>query len=368
MKKPVIITLCLALCLMVILGGSIAYLTDVDEDVNIMTLGSVTIELEEFERDDEGGLIEFHDGKTAYPLVGDLTSRDEFNLPVNVNFMDKIVRVHSTGKTPAYLRVFIGVPSALRNVYQTGEDALHLLLGKGIILPGTEDAAWTWAEDASASKYGVDIDGIPFDMLCFNYTKTLEPDEFTPPLLAGLYLDNRVTNFPDAEEIYAFPVNGELLPLDYDINIGLQIPICVQAIQAVGFTDAATSFEVSGMNDVDFDDLLDLRFDSGNGGGPEGNVIIDVYENLIQFIEEALFNWSENFSFTLHLAAESYDLSSEKDAQRLEDINAQAPSRSMTEIVVPSGSKVTLNLGKTKLPRGVNLIVEPSGELILIGE
>ena len=42
MKKPVIIALCLALCLAVVLGGSIAYLTDTASDVIASAHGMMT--------------------------------------------------------------------------------------------------------------------------------------------------------------------------------------------------------------------------------------------------------------------------------------------------------------------------------------
>ena len=47
MKRSVILTLCIILCLALSLGGTIAYLTDSDGDVNVMTLGRVDITLEE---------------------------------------------------------------------------------------------------------------------------------------------------------------------------------------------------------------------------------------------------------------------------------------------------------------------------------
>ena len=46
MNKRKILTLALSICMVAILaiGGSLAYLTDTDKDVNVMTLGSVEIE------------------------------------------------------------------------------------------------------------------------------------------------------------------------------------------------------------------------------------------------------------------------------------------------------------------------------------
>ena len=75
MKRVIAWLLVLALTATVSIGATLAYLTDTDEDVNVMTLGKVKIDQLEYERiDDEtqnedAKVQEFHDNKPLYPAV-----------------------------------------------------------------------------------------------------------------------------------------------------------------------------------------------------------------------------------------------------------------------------------------------------------
>ena len=372
MKKPVLIALCLALCLVMALSGTIAYLTDSDSDANVMTLGNVYIELQEFERDDQGDLKEFDDFKMLHPLVGDLTARDPaFNLPQNSNFMDKIVLMEGQGKNAnAFLRVYIGVPSALRNVQGMGIDAVSLYMAQDMALPGSHTDAWPWALDSAHSHYGVEIDGIPFDMICYNYQKLLQPGEQTPPLLAGLYLDSRVDN-GNGDGEYTIWLGGVEYPLDYDFAaLGLQIPVLAQAMQADGFANAGAAFQAGAMNDVDFDALLDLKSlpDEGPSSPATG-----VAAELIKRIADVLMAGSdENGGLPpVDLSAGEYDLSSpEFNAQLDALMNAMGgvPDGTSLELLVGNGVKVEIHLGKSTLPEGFTLSVDNGAELILTAE
>ena len=75
MKKIIAWLLVVALTAAISIGATLAYLTDTDEDVNVMTLGNVKIDQLEYERiDDETAnekaeVQEFHDNKPLYPGV-----------------------------------------------------------------------------------------------------------------------------------------------------------------------------------------------------------------------------------------------------------------------------------------------------------
>ena len=75
MKKILAWMLVVALTAAIAVGGTLAYLTDTDEDVNVMTLGNVKIDQLEYERvdvetKDENAVVqEFHDNKPMYPAV-----------------------------------------------------------------------------------------------------------------------------------------------------------------------------------------------------------------------------------------------------------------------------------------------------------
>ena len=93
MKRSVILTLCIVLCLALTLGGTIAYLSDFDGDVNVMTLGQVKIEVVESQRsEDYTGMVEYQDHQPLYPIVGEVTERDaKYGMPINPLFVDKVV-------------------------------------------------------------------------------------------------------------------------------------------------------------------------------------------------------------------------------------------------------------------------------------
>lgn len=75
MKKIISWLLVIAVTAVLAAGGTMAYLTDTDEDVNVRTIGNIHIEQVEQERVDPetGGsdapLQDFHDNKPLYPAV-----------------------------------------------------------------------------------------------------------------------------------------------------------------------------------------------------------------------------------------------------------------------------------------------------------
>ena len=69
MKRAIGWLLVIAMTAAIAVGGTMAYLTDTDEDVNVMTLGNVKIDQLEYERidtetkDEDAVVQEFHDNK-----------------------------------------------------------------------------------------------------------------------------------------------------------------------------------------------------------------------------------------------------------------------------------------------------------------
>ena len=70
MKKKLMAVLSMGLIAVTIISGTVAYLTDTDEDVNVMTLGNVDIEQNEEEwNEDKTELEDFSQNKPLYPYV-----------------------------------------------------------------------------------------------------------------------------------------------------------------------------------------------------------------------------------------------------------------------------------------------------------
>lgn len=70
MKKKILAVAIAAIMLVTAIASvSLAYMTDTDEQVNVMTSGKVTIELKEWMRDENGELVEFQNPEFIYPAV-----------------------------------------------------------------------------------------------------------------------------------------------------------------------------------------------------------------------------------------------------------------------------------------------------------
>ena len=109
MKRTLLKLLAVCIALSVSIGSTIAYLTDSDGDVNVMTLGRVDIELIEQERNVAGTLVPFQDDKPIIPGVypQEMQFGDETDFwPETVhNAVDKIVSITNTGNSDAYVRL-----------------------------------------------------------------------------------------------------------------------------------------------------------------------------------------------------------------------------------------------------------------------
>ena len=69
MKRTIRKLLIIVATLFISVGSTVAYLTDVDKEVNVMTLDRVEIDLIEQERNASGTLVEFKDNHPLYPGV-----------------------------------------------------------------------------------------------------------------------------------------------------------------------------------------------------------------------------------------------------------------------------------------------------------
>ena len=238
MKKILAWFLILATTAAVAVGGTLAYLTDTDEDVNVMTLGKVKIDQLEFERIDSesenenAAVQEFHDNKPLYPTIID---KDQFDWtigdsyvdwaqidkdgytsqiwdPANINNeVDKMVFVKNKGDYDAYVRSVFAFEAGK---YQTADEfksKVHLNLN-------TTDWTWVWEQEP------VTIGSSKYFIATATYNKVLKPGALTEISLAQIALDPSATN----EDVKAF---GDTY----------QVLVKSQGIQADGFTDANTA-------------------------------------------------------------------------------------------------------------------------------
>lgn len=203
LKKALIGATAVALTAAVSIGATLAYLTDTDEDVNVMTLGDVYIDQIEQERvddkDNQTELKEFEQNQPMLPAVypGSFipwAPADEWVVPGdeawrvvedNTNVIDKFVTVKNTGKSDAYVRTIFA--------FEKDNDLLHAIMNDENT-PG--DATWIWDWDIGS----IELDGVEYILAEAVYTGAVAPGKTTIPSLKQVYLDKVATN-EDCEKL-----------------------------------------------------------------------------------------------------------------------------------------------------------------------
>ena len=212
LKKVLFGATAVALTAAVSIGATLAYLTDTDEDVNVMTLGNVYIDQIEQERVDDNAaqdqLTDFEQNQPMLPAVYPgssipWASEDEWVVPGdeawrviedNTNVIDKFVTVKNTGESDAYVRTIFA--------FEYDYDLLHAVMNDSNIKEG---ATWKWNWDLGTFK----LDGVTYILVEAVYTEKLAPGKTTIPSLKQIYLDKTATNedcakFGDTYDILVF--------------------------------------------------------------------------------------------------------------------------------------------------------------------
>lgn len=272
MKKRTILTaLCLILALLTGLTGTLAYLTDTESDVNVMTLGDVKIEQLEYERVTENGawvsageadkygytpdkVQPFTQGKPLYPayFADGVIKWDDRNGSENATgagshqqswgqvnapgsnqlfddsvygALDKFVFVRNTGKADAYVRTWF----ALEQGSVAAEDFNSVIKTNG------DKNHWSWETVAA----DVVIDGNTYVIAAATYVGpgsnpngVLPAGEVSYPSLLQVYMLPEAT----AEDVAAIDGNG---------NGTYDILVLTQATQTANFPDAGTALDAS---------------------------------------------------------------------------------------------------------------------------
>ena len=194
MKKAIAMLLVIAMTAALAVGGTLAYLTDTDEDVNVMTVGKVKIDQLEYEREnpetngDKADVQEFHDNKPLIPAVikdgfdwgvtdgvvnWEQIGKDGYTSgiwnPENINNeVDKMVFVKNKGDFDAYVRTVIAFEAGNYETLDEFRSKVHLNLNE-------TDWTWEWSEPP------VTIGGGKYFIATATYNKVLEPGKLVMP-------------------------------------------------------------------------------------------------------------------------------------------------------------------------------------------
>ena len=279
MKKK-ILSICLVavIAVMAIAGASLAYLTDTDDADNVFEVGNVQIELVEQQRNENGELEAFEDDKTLMPIVGSAQGeKDGYGLPTAKNYVDKIVTVTNTGRSPAYIRTIYAIPVVEGydeqpvqtdnwlhwNVFSHTDTKDDQGNGTNGWFWGTKDTGdypddvndWNSIKDGDKPAI-FEIDGAKYMIYIATNVNEIAPEEETTVAFRGLFLDPKVgcevvevegdsSNSTEKELNYYIPLNGKKVDLG-DIS-NLKILVFAQAVQSEGFVDAWEAFAKSGL-------------------------------------------------------------------------------------------------------------------------
>lgn len=237
MKKIIGWLLVVTLTAIMAVGGTVAFLSDTDEDVNVMTVGNVKIDQLEYERvdveskDDQAEIQEFENFKPLYPAVTEdgfdwIADPDDAYVDWNQigkdssdgiwdpdkisNEQDKMVFVKNKGTFDAYVRSVFAFEAGSFS-WDEFQELFHLNLND-------TDYTWEWIQTP------VTIGDTNFFLATATYNHVLPGGQFTEPSLLQIALDGKAEN----DDILSL---GE----KYDILVASQ------AMQAEGFENPQTA-------------------------------------------------------------------------------------------------------------------------------
>ena len=236
-KKIIALCLVIALAATAVIGGTLAYFTDTDEETNTFTLGNVKIDLKET-----------FDERNAVLRPGSQTT----------NKIEKKVWIQNTGKENAYVWYEWYIPSELdstdgstgtNNVLHVNsngnswdkyrENTNYWPKGQTEALPLEK----TWDHDP-VTELGLtvgpegfirteEVDHVMYNVYLVLYHGVLQPNEETTVAMNGAYLDSKVDNAIDADGNVYYTINGDKINFDFTRNINIIVK--AYGIQAAGF-------------------------------------------------------------------------------------------------------------------------------------
>lgn len=253
MSKRKILALASAVCMVAILaiGGTLAYFTSTDEATNTFTTGGVKIDLIEQERDGNGGLQDFTQGKVLMPIVGSAQDeKDDLGQPVAANYVDKIVTIKNEGTSAAWVRAYFAIPSVLDDGFEESFNAsmniLHFNFGN-VDGRTTYNNEWLWGSEAKPGHSGwnyfeTEIDDVSYNVYYADYKELLAPNATTVQFVSGVYLDANVDMNEQGK--YTITRNGVTSVIE-GFDGSAKCPVFAVAVQADGFDNAADAIKAA---------------------------------------------------------------------------------------------------------------------------
>ena len=199
-KKILALVLCVAMLAVAIAGGTLAYFTDEDVKMNVMTTGKVDIEQLEQQRDASGTLVDFVQNKPLMPMVDTRADKNAEPVvngyfdPAMKNVVDKIITVKNKAATgainqDAYVRTIVAFET--NTEYEEGTADVRRD-GKKIFKDyiGTlrhDDFVWL-------ERDTIKINNVEYVLGAVVYEAPLAPQAVTEPALVQFFMSPEADN------------------------------------------------------------------------------------------------------------------------------------------------------------------------------
>lgn len=200
LKNRITPALLVLLLVAIAIGGTLAYLTDRDSDVNVFTLGNVDIDLIE----------EFQQGATLKPAID----------------VEKEASITNIGKSDAWVWMTIAIPAELDTAEKT-------------ILHWESPAVNSGAAELQQPSVTTEIDDVTYNVYTLLYKDALKFGDTTGLGLSKVYLDNQV-DYSNGQ--YYWVDGGSAAPITFDIA-STEVHVSAYAIQKEGFDNVKVAYE-----------------------------------------------------------------------------------------------------------------------------
>ena len=263
MKRTLLVAVVMVLALSMAISGTVAYLSDTDSDVNVMTLGNVDIV--QLENGEDGPI----DIDPLYPAYIDAAGKVHGEI-------DKEVTVKNVGKSDAFVRTVVA--------FEAGKITDKAAFDKLIKPAFKDETAVEWVNSP------VEIDGEKYFIATVVYDEILAAGETTEPSLLSVYMDPKAKN----DDVAQFGEEYKILVVSQAVQtVNLEDLGAAEALEAAFGAVTATTHPWAG------EDAADTE-------GEKPDLIITNVAQLRDFAERV--NNGETFEGKLVALAADLDL------------------------------------------------------------